>query len=114
MVKLMGHNLTTEELVWNPYDEGKTIGEIGSENGAIINDEELSNEEARITLEKGGYAPFGITCGIYGLMFHTVFAEDYDEAFGKYEEMKIAIADFFINQDDTDVGDWCGWFSDRF
>ena len=98
---------------WKPYANGETINTVGTENGVIINDEEFSNE-ARITLEKGGYTPFGITCGVYGLMFHTAFASDHDEAIGKYNEMKTAVADFINDHEDTDVSDWCGWFSDRF
>jgi len=98
---------------WNPYANSGTLGTTGVENGVILNDEEFSNE-ARITLERKGSAPYSITCGIYGLMFHTAFAKNRKEAVNKYEEMKAAIADFINNHEATDVSDWCGWFSDRF
>ncbi|MAW97055.1 MULTISPECIES: hypothetical protein [unclassified Leeuwenhoekiella] len=59
------------EYKWNPFDQGNSIGTIGSEDGKILKDEENSFG-ARITLEENGsIAPFSITIGIYGLMFHT-------------------------------------------
>ena len=88
-----------------------TIGTKGSENGTIINDEE-NPHGARITLEQNGYTPFGITCGIYGLMCHTAFASEYEEAMSKYEEMKQEIEFFFSN--DIDETDWCEQFTDKF
>lgn len=46
------------------------------ENPAIIKDEEYKNK-MRITIYRSkAIAPFEIVCGIYGLMFHTVFAKD--------------------------------------
>ena len=86
---------------WKAYANGETIDTKGTENGIILNNEEFSNE-ARITLEKGGYTPFGITCGIYGLMFHTAFANEHDEAIKKYTEMKEAVAEF-INDHDAQI-----------
>lgn len=58
---------------WENFDKGTSIGTSGSENGIIIRDEENSFG-ARITLEKdGSIAPYAITIGIYGIMFHTDF-----------------------------------------
>ncbi len=58
---------------WHPFDHGKSIGQRGSEDGVIMRDDE-HEDGARITLERGGpTAPFAITCGIYGWMFHTRF-----------------------------------------
>ncbi|MFY0630312.1 MAG: hypothetical protein JXR05_08010 [Flavobacteriaceae bacterium] len=65
---------------WLIYNNGKTIGETGSENGEIILDEEHSLG-ARVSLEKDGdIAPFSITLGIYGLLLHTDFYSDIDSA----------------------------------
>jgi hypothetical protein len=48
-------------------------GDIGSEGGHVRLDEE-HGLGARVMLEEGGTtAPWAITCGIYGWMFHTVF-----------------------------------------
>jgi hypothetical protein len=64
---------------WIDFDKGESIGEIGSEGGMIILDEE-NTFGARVTLEGKGYiAPFSITLGIYGLMFHTEFFSDLEQ-----------------------------------
>ena len=55
--------------MWEKYSEKK-------KNPAIIKDEEYKNK-MRITIYRSkAIAPFEIVCGIYGLMFHTVFAKD--------------------------------------
>ena len=59
-------------MVWVAVENGATIGTLGSEGGVIERDEEHA-DGARITIEQGGtIAPYSITCGIYGWMFHTV------------------------------------------
>ncbi len=52
----------TDKMGWIEYNEGKTIGTKGSEDGIIIKDEEYQ-ESCAITLERTerGYA---ITCSI--------------------------------------------------
>lgn len=61
------------EYSWYKFDGGKSIGTIGPEEGKISRDEENSFG-ARITLEENcTIAPFSITVGIYGSMFHTDF-----------------------------------------
>ena len=68
---------------WLPFEGGNTIRTKGSEEGIIIIDIEHT-EGARITVEKDSrIAPFAITMGIYGLMFHTHF-EGTKEASEKY------------------------------
>ena len=76
---------------WYPFDEGRSIGQTGSENGVIIGDEEYPIG-ARITLERDGYAPFTITCGIYGWMVHTRFFADSAVAHSEMAAMKDEIA----------------------
>lgn len=76
---------------WYSYDHGATIKSIGSEGGIIVLDEEHASG-ARITIEKDGIiAPFAITIGIYGLMFHTAFVGDTSEAEAivEFEKAKI-------------------------
>jgi hypothetical protein len=73
--------------MWQSFDEGRTIGESGSEKGVILLDEEHV-DGARITLERDGYTPFAITCGIYGWMAHTRFFANEEEARQTYGEMK--------------------------
>jgi hypothetical protein len=75
-------------MSWLPLDGGKTIGNRGSENGIIVEDEE-HRDGARITLERdGGIAPWAITCGIYGAFLHTAFASSELEGRAKYTGMK--------------------------
>ncbi len=76
--------------MWEPFDEGRTIGETGSESGSIQFDDEHT-EGARITLERDGHTPFAITCGIYGWMMHTRFLGNEDDAKEAYENMKQAL-----------------------
>ncbi|HEX8118016.1 MAG TPA: hypothetical protein VF521_12155, partial [Pyrinomonadaceae bacterium] len=76
---------------WYSFDGGRSIGQTGSEGGRILRDEEHS-DMARITLERGGYRPFSITCGIYGWMVHTRFFADEAEAQNAFEEMKHGLA----------------------
>lgn len=69
-----------EDFNWLPFDNSKSIGTNGSEGGKIIEDFE-NIDGARITLEKDcGDIPYAITLGIYGLMLHTHFASNLDNA----------------------------------
>jgi len=76
---------------WAAFENGKTVGARGSEDGVIVVDEE-HDLAARITLERdGSVAPFAITCGIYGWTFHTRFFSTRETAARDLEEMKDAI-----------------------
>ena len=80
-------------MTWSPYKSGSSLGQRGSENGVILRDEE-HEEGSRITLERdGSTAPFAITCGIYGWMFHTRFFGSEAEAESEYERMKVDLAE---------------------
>jgi len=76
--------------MWNIFDEGKSIGERGSENGIIVRDEEHT-DGSRITLERDCHAPFAITCGIYGWMVHTRFFSTEDEAQEEFNKMQVSL-----------------------
>jgi len=77
---------------WYAFDNGKSIGQRGSESGSIIRDEE-HGDGARITLERGGQtAPFAITCGIYGWMVHTRFFGAESEAQVEFESMRAELS----------------------
>lgn len=65
--------------LWNPTDEGNTLGTIGSEGGKIIHDEE-HDLGARISLEgKGDTAAAAITLDIYGVVDHTSMYKSIEE-----------------------------------
>lgn len=75
-------------LIWHPFDNGTSVGDVGSESGIIIRDVEHS-DGARITLERnGGTVPFGITCGIYGWMVHTRYFSREAEAQQEFDKMQ--------------------------
>lgn len=107
---------------WYAFEHGETIGRIGSENGTILLDEEYSLG-ARITLEQNGYHPWSITCGIYGVMMHTTFASNEDEARKKYEAMKSDIMGFLNHivsntipeaQQLKIMSEWCDNFVEKY
>jgi hypothetical protein len=76
------------ETNWSDYDEGYSVGTVGANGGAIVRDEEHESG-ARITLEEeSSFAPFAVTCGIYGWMFHTRYFADETEASNEYDRMK--------------------------
>lgn len=79
----------SEDINWHEFDAGFSIGTSGSDVGIIVRDEEHT-DGARITLEEdGSFAPFSITCNIYGWMFHTRYFSDEDEAIREFDRMKI-------------------------
>ena len=100
-----------DPYAWLPHE---SESEKGSEDGWIIEDEEIPGI-CRITLEGGGHTPYAITCGVYGLMVHTAFASDYDEAMGKYEGMKQELKGCarLLDNESFENGEWCGAFIDK-
>lgn len=80
---------------WSDFENGMTIGTIGSESGTILQDIENSNG-ARITLEKKcGGIPFAITTGIYGLLFHTHFERDIEKVNEFIAQTKYKVNEIF-------------------
>lgn len=111
-------------MTWQPFENGRSIGEVGSEGGSIVYDEE-HEDGARITLEEGGEtAPWSITCGVYGWMVHTRFFDERVAAEAEIGPMKSALEEILaeasqIAGDDDDagyhrIGRLCGAFVDRF
>ena len=73
---------------WVPFDEGRSIGREGSEDGLVMRDEAYGSR-ARLTLENETFpAPYAITCGIYGWMMHTRYFASLDEAQAAFSDMK--------------------------
>jgi hypothetical protein len=84
-------------MSWSVYNNGQTLGTSGSERGEIIDDIEHS-AGARITLEKdGSIAPFAVTLGVYGLMFHTHFSDSDQEAKAFIQSTKDKINMLFLH-----------------
>ena len=93
--------------MWQPFEEGRTIGQTGTEGGVILHDDEHVGG-ARITLERGCLrAPFAITCGVYGWMVHTRFLADDETAQHAYSLMKGALGTIVAllpDEDDPEIG----------
>jgi hypothetical protein len=78
-------------MSWYAFRDGDTIGQVGSEQGIIVADDEHP-DGARITLERDGrVAPHAITCGIYGWMLHTRFLASEGEARLAFDAMREAL-----------------------
>ena len=78
---------------WLAVEGGATIGGPGSEDGIMVKDEEHS-AGARIAMEKeGSNAPYIVTCGIYGWMYHTCYFDKEEDANKGYAAMRNGIAD---------------------
>jgi hypothetical protein len=74
--------------VENTYEE---LNQIGSEGGKVLKDEEYKGQ-CRITLERCPHYD-AITCGVYGEMVHTAYA-DVKESSSTYELMKKELQKF--------------------
>ena len=73
---------------WSQFENGKSLGQKGSENGIIIFDIEQTLG-ARITIEADcDKIPFAITLGIYGILFHTEYL-GLEKEVEEYVERKI-------------------------
>ena len=78
-------------MEWIVIDNGRTLGQRGTEDGRILRDDEHPLG-ARITLEREGrIAPFAITCGISGWMVHTRFFGSQQDAEHDYLLMCAAL-----------------------
>ena len=93
------------KATWHAFETGCTLGEIGSERGKIIRDEEHAHG-ARITLERNtSIAPFTITCGVYGWMVHTRYFETDVEAVAEYDKMKASLSEIVERFSDPNCDD---------
>ena len=91
-----------------------TLGTVGSENGKILADEEYE-ESCRITLERCDRY-YAITCGVYGDMFHTAFADEAN-CWEKYNAMRHALENFIDRMEDMsddERSDFYGIFTDTY
>lgn len=85
---------------WIDFSNGSTIGEKGSENGIILKDQEFDGG-CRITLESCTKYQ-AITCGVYGVMVHTVFCSP-EDAETTFEAMKKELGEFMMTETDADA-----------
>lgn len=102
-------------MQWISFDDGASIGQMGSESGVIIRDSEHPLG-ARITLERAGsIAPYSITCGIYCCMAHTRFFSTEMEAFQEFDLMAAALESILQSPpNEKDLIDSAGRFVEQF
>ena len=102
-------------MEWIDFDNGATIGQIGTESGVIVRDSEHPLG-ARITLESDSHvAPYSITCGIYGCMVHTRFFSTELEASEQFDLMAVALDSILqISTTDDDAIDPVVQFVEQF
>ncbi len=99
-------------MTWMPFQDGTSVGQIGSDGGVIVLDHEHT-DGARITLERAEsrrlfrrpLLRFAITCGIYGWMVHTRFFSDEAEAKRELEQMKVALEEILMRIPEKDAPD---------
>ena len=72
---------------WYQFKNGESLGQIGSEGGKTLRDEE-HEDGARVTFEHVRDNRFTITCGIYGWMVHTRFFNSEADAQAGFDETK--------------------------
>jgi hypothetical protein len=106
---LPGMMLVVTQDDWQPFQNGETRGQPGSESGTVIVDDEHPSG-ARICLERDGRAPFAITCGVYGWMVHTRFFIEHDAANAAVRAMKVDLAALAANPS----REGCGEFVERY
>lgn len=88
------------------------IGQIGSENGIIIKDEEYK-DFCRVTLEKcEKYC--AITSGVYGAMLHTTFC-GFSDREKLYKEIKNELQKFIDADTNKEEGErFYDWFVSKY
>ncbi|GEO69232.1 hypothetical protein [Levilactobacillus acidifarinae] len=94
---------------WVPAEQGKTLGQLGTENGIILKDEVWPGV-GRITLEQKR-SESTITCGLYGSFVHTAFTDEAHE-YSLYNTMKAALEESPDELEELEV--WIDEFVHRF
>lgn len=74
---------------WSAYDDGRSIGQVGSEGSVILHDDEYLSG-ARVTLKRGD-SYVSVSSNIYGWIDHTRFFDTLPDARREYALMKSEI-----------------------
>ncbi|MDR1539419.1 MAG: hypothetical protein LBU32_15750 [Clostridiales bacterium] len=108
-------NCTENEVMalWYLYDDGATIGKVGSCSGIIVRDSEF-NAKARLTAESGSaLSPYSVTCHVYGVLLHTVKYQNNAVADAAYDRMKVDVERYVIS-DAKDDEKWRMEFASKY
>ena len=80
---------------WFAYNDGRSIGSVGTEGGVILRDEE-HEAGARVTLKRGD-SYISVSCNVYGWIDHTRFFGSVTEAQREYILMKSSLTNMIEN-----------------
>lgn len=76
---------------WKLFEDGSSLGWMGSQGGTIARDEELAGQ-VRITYEVDESRSFhAITCSVAGWLLHHRFFDNAEAATAAFEAMKPAL-----------------------
>lgn len=76
---------------WKPFEDGSSLGWMGSQGGTIARDEELAGQ-VRLTYEVDESRSFhAITCSVAGWLLHHRFFDNAEAATAAFEAMKPAL-----------------------
>jgi len=82
---------STEEAAWRPYEDGSSLGWMGTQGGTIARDEDFAGK-LRLTYERDDTRSFhAITCLVTGWLLYHRFFDNPDAAHAAFEEMKPAL-----------------------
>lgn len=83
--------MSERDTAWKPYEEGGSIGWMGSQGGTIARDEELAGQ-VRLTYEVDDSRSFhAITCSVAGWFLHHRFFDNAADAATAFDAMKPAL-----------------------
>jgi hypothetical protein len=92
---------------WSAYDDGRSIGGVGSEGSVILHDDEHIHG-ARITLKRGD-TYVSVSSNIYGWIDHTRFFDTIADAQREYITMKSEIDKIMEIITPIDANSLKGW-----
>ncbi|NOK02317.1 MULTISPECIES: hypothetical protein [Myxococcus] len=80
-----------EDAAWRPYEDGGSIGWMGTQGGTIARDEDFGGL-ARLTYELDDTRSFhAIACSVTGWLLYHRFFDNAAAATAAFEEMKPAL-----------------------
>lgn len=83
--------MSQRDAGWKPYEDGGSIGWMGSQGGTITRDEDLAGR-VRLTYEVDDSRSFhAITCSVAGWFLHHRFFDNAADATTAFDAMKPAL-----------------------
>lgn len=81
----------SQEPGWRPFEDGGTLGGMGTQGGTIVRDEDLAGQ-LRLTHEADDARSFhAVTCSVTGWLLHHRFFDNAADATAAFDAMKPAL-----------------------